>query len=227
MQKITALLLGLIFVSGCFNKPEKALENYGTIIILNGPSASGKSSLQRAFQKIADQPFIKIGIDNFFDNVMPEDIQQRDRQEYMTGYKKVDHDGKPIFGITIGKNGEKVIAGMVKSIAAYAHAGNNVIVDYIMYDDAWLKDLVTTLKGYRVYLVGVKLPLEVLEQREKNRGTSPVGHVRSHYSTVHKNWIYDLEVDTSVLSSEEAAQKIKTLVATDEPQAMKKLEKIR
>lgn len=223
MKKFTSLFFGLILFAGCFNKPEKQNTRSGTIIILNGPSASGKTSLQKAFQKIADQPFIKIGIDNFFDNVMPEDIQQRNTQGYMTGYRKVDQDGKPIFGITFGQNGEKVMAGMIKAIAAYAQAGNNVIVDYIMYDDAWVKDVLTTFAGYRVYLVGVKLPLEVLEQREKNRGTSPVGHARSHYYTVHKNWDYDLEVDTSLLSSEEAAQKIKAFIATHEPWAIKKM----
>lgn len=220
MQKTAGLLFGLSLISGCFTKPKKQPEIFGTIIILNGPSASGKSSLQKAFQKIAPQPFIKIGIDNFFDGVMPEDLEQRNTQGYMTGYKKIDQDGKPVFGITIGKNGEKVMAGMLKSIAAYAQAGNNVIVDYIMYNEAWLEDLIEKLHGYRVYLVGVKLPLEVLEQREKARATSPVGHARSHYNTVHKKWVYDLEVDTSKLSSEEAAQKIKEYIEIHEPKGI-------
>jgi chloramphenicol 3-O phosphotransferase len=223
MQKLAGLLLGLSLISGCFTQPKKQSEAFGTIIILNGPSASGKSSLQKAFQKIADQPCIKIGIDNFFDGVMPENIEQRNTQDYMTGYKKTDEDGKPIFGITIGNNGEKVMSGMIKAIAAYAKAGNNIIVDYIMYNDAWLKELITTLHGFRVYLIGIKLPLEVLEQREKARATSPVGHARSHYNTVHNKWIYDLEIDTSKLSSEEAAQEIKEFIATHKPKAMSEI----
>ena len=45
----------------------------GVIILLNGPSASGKSSIQKAFQKIMmPDLWIKQGIDSLFDISFPD-----------------------------------------------------------------------------------------------------------------------------------------------------------
>jgi chloramphenicol 3-O phosphotransferase len=60
----------------------------------------------------------------------------------------------------------------------------------------------------KVYFVGVFAPLEIIEEREKLRNTSPCGHARSHYDTVHHNMKYDLEIDTSKQSAEECADQI-------------------
>ena len=60
----------------------------------------------------------------------------------------------------------------------------------------------------------ITIPLEKLEERERARGTSPVGHARSHYDTVHTHGGYDLEIDTSKMSAPEAAQLIKQFVKT-------------
>ena len=81
------------------------------------------------------------------------------------------------------------------------------------------------LKDYKVYFIGVDLPIEVLEAREKARATSPAGHARTHYKTVHSHGQYDLIVDTSKLSTQECVAQIKQLVETTTPHAFKKLEK--
>ena len=36
----------------------------GKVIILNGPSAAGKSSLQRSIQRLASVPYLSVGIDD-------------------------------------------------------------------------------------------------------------------------------------------------------------------
>jgi len=132
--------------------------------------------------------------------------------------------GFPLSTLFIGPLGWKAILGMHHAIAAYAGQGNNVIVDYIAYQQSWLKELAGTLKDFKVYFVGVNLPLEILEERELTRGTSPVGHARSHYYTVHPQTGYDLLLDTSKLSALECAQAIKTLIEAEiSPQAFKKL----
>src|SRR5260221_11052809 len=102
--------------------------------------------------------------------------------------------------------------GMHRSIAAYANRKNNLIVDYILYKPEYLKDLASALKGQKVYLIGIHAPLDVLEAREKNRGTSPIGHARSHFDTVHEGFIYDLELDVAAISPTEGASKIKAFI---------------
>jgi chloramphenicol 3-O phosphotransferase len=65
--------------------------------------------------------------------------------------------------------------------------------------------------------VGVKCPLEVLEAREKSRRNRTLGQARAQYPIVHAHTIYDLEVDTSLLSAEECAQSIKDRVGSNSP----------
>lgn len=48
--------------------------------------------------------------------------------------------------------------------------------------------------------VGVQCPVEVLEQREAARGDREVGTARSQFDAVHREVVYDVEVDSSVMS---------------------------
>lgn len=97
---------------------------------------------------------------------------------------------------------------MHRAIAAYAKTGNNVIVDYINYDSTWIPDLKKSLIGVKTFFVRVTASLETIEAREKSRGTSPQGHARSHYDTVHKGLKYDLKLNTDDMKPKQAAQKI-------------------
>jgi chloramphenicol 3-O phosphotransferase len=214
----------------CCNKDKLSIQNTSTIIILNGPSAAGKSSMQREIQNIFPDPYLKIGIDNFVVALIPDRYLTGDTDKsnpekmIMRGTKSTDAAGNPVFTLEIGKRGQKIFSGMHHAIAAYAAQGNNIVVDYIMYERKWMTELAQVLKDFRVYFVGVKIPLAVLEEREKLRGTSPIGHARSHHETVHAGLEYDIEVDTSLLTAKECAEKIKNFVGKNpEPKAFKML----
>lgn len=202
-------------MAGCDNTSSSVATLPGTVIILNGPSCAGKSSIIKAFQAKESAPWLSIGIDNFFVGVLPPKFYLEDTPEHrlvMHGVASEDEGGK-LFTLNIGPEGQKVIKGMHRAIAAYARAGNNVIVDYIKYDPAWLADLQQTLQGLNVIWVGVTASLESLQQREKARGRAFVeGHARSHYQTVHQDMKYDLMVDTDVTTPEQAADTIIALL---------------
>ncbi len=208
----------------------------GTIILLNGPSAAGKSSIQNELQKQFQHLYLKAGIDTFFDALIAEpDLSNFEQTKSFAQYTpdgvlirkatlSKDAEGFPIVPLEIGPAGDKIISGMHSAIAAYGERGNNMVVDYILYKPEWLPDLVQALKNNRVYLIGVKAPLEVLEEREKKRGTSPVGHARSHYHTVHQGMLYDLEMDVSHMTPEQSARKIIEFIETHpDPTALKRL----
>lgn len=203
----------------------------GKIIILNGPSAAGKTTLAREIQKTFDEIYLVAGIDGFFDAVLPpvdaEGKTNIKAKEFIRDIEiSKDATGHQVIKLIVGPAGQRAIKGMHRALAGYAEAGNNMVVDYILYEKEWLPDLVAALKDYTVYFVGVRIPLEILEEREKARGTSPAGHARSHYDTVHVYDTYDVEVDTSKLKPEEAAGKIKEFIAKNpEPRAFKVLEK--
>ena len=199
---------------------ENSSPKEGTIIILNGPSSVGKSSIQNALQIKSNQFFVRIGIDSFFDSLLPEpDISQLEIEkkldqytnsgEYIRGIRyQEDEEGNAVVPLLIGPAGDRVMKGMHRAIAEYAKMGNYLVVDYILYKQEYLADLVESLKGQRVIWVGVFAPLSVIEEREKQRNTSPVGHARSHYKSCHQNVKYDLKLDSTNSSPEESAEKI-------------------
>jgi chloramphenicol 3-O-phosphotransferase len=239
-QKILAILATVCIVAGAyriFHATKKSTETIGTVIVLNGPSGSGKSSIQREFQTLMIQPssasiinhdgtaagqaplWIKLGIDNLFDKPMPDITlenlafwQSPNAIRWVTTTK--DANDKPVVTLFTGEEGEKVVYGMNSAIAGYAQAGCNCIVDYIAYKKAWIDDLHTKLTGIKTYWVKIALPLDVLEERERARATSLVGHGRSHYDTVYADMKYDLILDTSKLPAAEYAQKIKDLISS-------------
>lgn len=192
--------------------------NPGIVIILNGASAAGKSTLQKELQKLFPIPYLGIGLDTFFVGVLPErfvlgpnlegDVPQ---EKIMQGVPSISETGHRLFTLSVGPLGDQVIHGMHHALAAYAQQENNLIVDYIAYKKEWIPDLVNALKGLTVYVIGVDCPLDILEERERARGRSFVeGHARSHYSSVHQNMSnsYDLRVDTGANSASELAKKI-------------------
>src|SRR3989339_1256171 len=230
MKTIIYLLRGIFLISS------SPTFSSGTIILLNGPSASGKSSIQNDIQKQFDELYLKVGIDTFFDSLLPTpDLSLFEEICFFAQYTKgnelirsvelkKDGNGNAIVPLTIGPAGDQIISGMHSAIASYASKNNNLVVDYILYKPEWISDLINSLKNEKVYLIGIKAPLEVLEEREKKRATSPIGHARSHFETVHHGMIYDLELDVSLLSPSESAMQIKSFIKKNpNPQALKQL----
>lgn len=213
-----------MLLAGCCHMVHQANPK-GTVIILNGTSGVGKSSIQKELVELFDETYLKIGIDNFMVGVLPEKYitgtTPNKEKVWSSSWSKTDSN-KPIFHLTFGDDGRKIIAGMHYAIAAYAQAGNNIVVDYILYDHAWLAELKKALKDFRVYFIGINAPLDIVEQREKDRATSPQGHARSIYDTVHTGCTYDLSLDTGSMSAHEAALLIKKFVEKNPtPQAFK------
>jgi chloramphenicol 3-O phosphotransferase len=213
-------LTAVSFAMYSFFKTDYKPTNSGIVIILNGPSGSGKSSIQKEFQKLMmPHLWIKVGIDNLFDSVMP-DITPENMNFWQSANPirwvetTQDSENKKVITLFVGQEGERVAYAMNSAIAAYAENGCNVIVDYIAYKPEWLKDLKHKLAKYTTYYVAVDILLDILEQREAARGTSPQGHARSHYATVHGNEVYDIRVNSHQNSAREIAQQLQILVHT-------------
>lgn len=190
----------------------------GIIIILNGPPVSGKTSIQKEFQRIMmPELWVKIGIDSLFDKVMPDinidtisfwgspnSIRWIEKSE--------DAHGNALVTLHVGDEGDKVAYAMNSAIAAYAANGCNVIVDYVAYNQAWLVDLEKKCSIFKTYYVAIEIALDILEQREKARGTSSLGHARSHYVGVYGDRVYDLVVNSGEQTVSEIAAHIRSYI---------------
>jgi chloramphenicol 3-O phosphotransferase len=65
--------------------------------------------------------------------------------------------------------------------------------------------------------VGVRCPLEVVVRREAERRDRTLGQAAAQHDVIHRAGGYDVEVDTSVLDPEAAAEVVARRVAAGFP----------
>jgi chloramphenicol 3-O phosphotransferase len=185
----------------------------GTIILLNGASSSGKTSIVKALQHILEEPYVDAGLDKFL-WMLPARYLERPLWDEVLGLAD-----------RAGPLGHQLVSGMHQAIAALSLAGNNVIADHVLVEPDWLRQCIRLFSPLPAFFVGVRCPLEVLEQREQARRNRTWGQARVQYDLVHAHGIYDLDVDTSISSPEECAQKIRERIRYgDPPFAFKRLQ---
>lgn len=187
----------------------------GQIVILNGAPRSGKSSIAAAIQDTFDGPWMNLGVDVFVRHVTPE--------HYRPGIGLRPGGERPDLEDFV----EASYAALYESIAAHSRLGLNVVTD-VGHHDAHsqprgiLADCARRLAGLPVLIVGVRCPVEVImgrrdagqPGREGVYATSVVPGkvpqpVLAWQHEVHVPGIYDLEVDTSVMTSQECAAAIR------------------
>ncbi|HEX2863775.1 MAG TPA: hypothetical protein VHN99_04350 [Deinococcales bacterium] len=152
----------------------------GRVILLNGASSAGKSTLGRAIQAGADRPFLRFSPDLilFGGQVLPA----RRQPEGPFSWREM----RP-----------KVFEGYWRCLPALAGAGNDLIADLVLETPGQLRRLVEVLHGLDVFFVGVHCPLPELERRERQRGDRGTGDARRDFETTHTFAPYDLEVDST------------------------------
>jgi len=105
-----------------------------------------------------------------------------------------------------------IIPGLHRCVVALAESGINLIVDHVLQEKEWLEECVEIWDGLDVLFVGVECPLEIAEQREKERDDRNIGTARYQYERVHAHGLYDVKVDTSTLTVDECVTRITELV---------------
>jgi chloramphenicol 3-O phosphotransferase len=169
----------------------------GQIIFLNGASSSGKSSIAKALQAMIDEPCIHWCIDDYL-GAFQSDLWEKQ-------------------GI-VKPRWPKIIRGFHAAGAAIARAGNLVIIDDVLEaEPPWVESLLELFEGLSAVFVGVHCPLEELEERERQRKDRKTGLARLQIDQVHAQVEYDVQVDTSMLSPTECADKIAKRMAERRP----------
>ncbi len=148
------------------------------IIFLHGASSSGKTTLARALQMAAEVPFWHISIDHLRDSgVLP--IRRFQSREFDWSIER-----------------GKFFDGFHASLAAYANAGNNLIIEHILDTPEWAEMLKRHLAGHDVLFVAVHCPTDILIEREMARGDREQGSAVNDQQVVHIGRVYDLEVNS-------------------------------
>ncbi|HKR62158.1 MAG TPA: AAA family ATPase [Thermoanaerobaculia bacterium] len=151
-----------------------------TVVVLNGTSSAGKTTIARAFQHRAPSPFLNFSIDSIL-YTLPD----------VTAVPYMDLD-----------------TAYYACLGALVNVGRDVITDNAIVTREQAERLVAAVDGHRVLLVSVTAPAEMLAQREEARGDRRLGMAVRQLELIDR-WIdYDLRIDTSVTSAEEGAQQI-------------------
>ena len=163
------------------------------IIILNGTSSAGKTSIAKELQARLDGVYLHFKMDVFW-YMVPSDIEAN------------------------SENFPKLKQAIIQSAEALAANGHNLIIDIVTMPEQ-LAMLRETLSDYDLHTIGVKSDLAVTERRELARGDRKIGLARSQHADIHNGTVYDYEVDTSYITAAEAACAIITdhLSATSRP----------
>jgi len=111
---------------------------------------------------------------------------------------------------------------MHHAIAATAKRGNNVVADHVLVEKVWVDECASLFADMNAYLIGLQCPLDVLEQREKDRKDRTLGQARDQFSVIHKYVVYDLKLGTSILTIDECVEQVIERLETL-PEAFKKL----
>lgn len=177
------------------------MEN-GRIILLNGESSSGKSTLARALQDRIELPFWHISIDHLRDS----------------GVLPTARIARGDFAWSELRDG--FFLGFEQSLLAYLRAGNNLIVEHILENRAWARRLAVTLAEQDVFFVGLRCELGELERRERARGDRRIGDARRDHASVHRYGRYDLEVDGTQPPADNAERLIQAWRRRSRPSAL-------
>ena len=195
----------------------KQMTKPAQIVILNGAPRSGKSSIVEVIQETFEGVWMNLGVDVFARGVTPK--------RYQPGIGLRPGPG-PGFG---GDRPEleplvpTFYAAMYESIAAHSRLGLYVVADgghHGAIHPEILPNCARQLAGLPVLFVGVRCRIEEIMKRRNQAGREggyvvgtddePVPPpVVLWQREVHKPGIYDLEVDTSLLSPEECAEVIR------------------
>lgn len=177
----------------------------GKIILLNGASSSGKSTLAQALQSALDEPFWHFSIDHLIAaNILPR--ARIDTGEFPW------RDLRPQF-----------FAGFHHCLPALATAGNNLIVEHIIETEAWMQRLLQLLHPIDVFFVGLHCPLPELERREIQRGNRRIGEARADFAITHSFGLYDFEVNTTLPVHENVKAVIAAWQQRRHPSAFEKM----
>jgi chloramphenicol 3-O phosphotransferase len=204
-------ITGWVAISTCGARGDSLAQTHalGQIVVLNGAPRSGKSSIAAAIQNTFDGVWMNLGVDGFMRMTPPR---------FMPGMGLRPGGERQDIELLV----QTLYRALYESIVAHSREGLNVVVD-VGHHDGYavprhiLPECASRLGGLPALFVGVRCPLETIMERRRDTGWKVGGSaddpapppVLLWQREVHTPGIYDLEVDTSVLSPEECAAEIR------------------
>lgn len=171
------------------------------MVVLNGGSSAGKTSIARCLQRLLGPGCITLGVDDLVralpggDELDTRVAASRNPSEAIAGGSiELGPDGS----VTVGEEFRRAEAAWYAGLAAIARCGMALIVDEVFLDGRRSQErLAQMLSGLPVLWVGVRCDPDVAGARERGRLGRIAGMARLQAERVHEGVIYDVVVDTT------------------------------
>ncbi|WP_300665823.1 AAA family ATPase [uncultured Akkermansia sp.] len=179
---------------GPAEKRKAPLPRSGRVILLNGASSAGKSTLARNLRLLLKEEAMIFSMDDYL---------AMSRGKHETALDAVRESGLPF------------IESFHAAIAEAARKGALVIVDHVIGESRrWIQDLLNRLDGIPRILVRVECRQEVLLERERRRTdrTPAPAHALRQHAGIHRHFPHDFSIDTSEDSPRKCAMRLISLL---------------
>lgn len=166
----------------------------GRVILLNGASSAGKSTLARNLQLLLKEAAMIFSMDDYL---------AMSRGKHETALDAVRESGLPF------------IESFHAAIAEAARKGALVIVDHVIGESRrWIQDLLNRLDGIPSILVRVECRQDVLLERERRRTdrTPAPAHAQRQHAGIHRHFPHDFSIDTSADTPRKCAMRLISLL---------------
>lgn len=190
------------------------------IIILNGCSSSGKTTLAEKLQQLLPEPYQHISLDQYRDG-MPMRVRGLNSPPDTEGARGLNvvpelRSEGWVTHIHMGDYADAVLSGMRQSIVHFADSNIPIIVDDLFLKPTYLQEYVRLLNPNSSWMVGVVCDKDAVAAREAAREGRFPGTGIAQLDLVHQHCTgqpatgngYDVVVDTSELDPRQSAMRI-------------------
>jgi chloramphenicol 3-O phosphotransferase len=165
------------------------------MIVLNGGSSSGKSSIARALQELLPGTWLTFSVDTFIEALPGRGDSPR------SGISFAD-DGT----VLLSDGYTRLENAWYSGLRSMAGAGADIILDEVLLSGgAGQRRLESAFGAETLIWVGVRCDPDVAAAREATRDDRVSGMARQQASCVHVGVAYDLEVDSTFRSPQDCA----------------------
>ncbi|OEE65782.1 hypothetical protein A1OO_08200 [Enterovibrio norvegicus FF-33] len=159
------------------------------LIVLDGPSGAGKTSLARELQEqLLNDNWLYFSLDTFT-STLPVSVLAQCQSE---------NDWQDVDSSTLLQNALLCVDTLLK-------AGNNVIFDSVISTSKRALQIDLAFEQHDRFYVGVHCELSELERRAAARNDRTIEQARHSFATAPMHLIYDLEIDSTSTSVKELA----------------------
>ncbi len=190
----------------------------GRLVILNGTSSAGKTTLGRAVQDLDEAPWILTGVDHYWSRLPRRYLD--DEAGNPDGFRSIydgEGEARRTVGFVVGPTFRRLMYGLHRAVAALVGSGNHVLVDYLPFDDDLARVAVSVWADLGSMLVAVRPPLAVAERWERERGDRDLGQARVMFEQAYAFGRFDLTIDPSTTSPREGAERLLAHLRAGEP----------